>query len=422
MGWATLEENVPVTMTEYDVAVEVAPSSGIYADGVSTSVITATVTFSGSVQSGQTVSFYTARGVLSSETGTTNALGVVTTTLTAPLSSEDTSALVTASRNGAQDEIVVYYIGSYALTVNVTGNGAVAKSPDQPGYQYNDVVTLPATADPGWTFDSWSGDLVSTTNPMTITMTANKTVTATFIPTVDFSSATYNVGEGAGSAVITVTLSAASGLTATVDYATSDGTAVAGDDHTAISGTLTFTPGVTSQTFAIAISDDTSDEDSETVTLDLSNASNANIGGNDSATLTIVDGDNPPTISISDVTVTEGDTGITNAVFTVSLSAARAKAISVEYATADGTAEAGDDYTVIFTTALNFPAGTTEQTITVQVKSDTVDESDETFFIDLNNPTNATIADNQGTGTITDDDTSAPGGSSVYLPIIICNY
>ena len=68
----------------------------------------------------------------------------------------------------------------YTLTVNITGNGSVTKDPDQATYTYGTVVQLTATADPGWTFDSWSGDLTGSTNPDTITMTGNKSVTATF--------------------------------------------------------------------------------------------------------------------------------------------------------------------------------------------------------------------------------------------------
>jgi uncharacterized repeat protein (TIGR01451 family) len=111
------------------------------------------------------------------------------------------------------------------------------------------------------------------------------------LPTVDFSSATYSVGEDAGTAIITVILDAASGRTVTVHYATSDGTATAGSDYIAAGGTLTFTQGVTSQTFAVAITDDALAEDDETVTLGLSSPTNATLGGNNPATLTIMDDD-----------------------------------------------------------------------------------------------------------------------------------
>ena len=68
----------------------------------------------------------------------------------------------------------------YTLTINIVGNGSVAKDPNQATYTYGTVVEVNAIADPGWSFDSWSGDLAGSTNPDTITMDDNKTVTATF--------------------------------------------------------------------------------------------------------------------------------------------------------------------------------------------------------------------------------------------------
>ena len=75
---------------------------------------------------------------------------------------------------------VTYKVGTYVLTVNVTGSGTVAVSPNQPTYAYGTTVTLTATPATGYSFTGWSGDLTGTTNPATITMTGNKTVTATF--------------------------------------------------------------------------------------------------------------------------------------------------------------------------------------------------------------------------------------------------
>jgi N-acetylneuraminic acid mutarotase len=111
---------------------------------------------------------------------------------------------------------------------------------------------------------------------------------------VQFSSAAYSVNENGGSATITVTLSAPSPFTATVNFATSNGTAIAGSDYTAVSGTLTFTPGVTNQTFNVPIIDDSLFEDSETFLVGLTGASNATIGSPGSAQVTIVDNDPPP--------------------------------------------------------------------------------------------------------------------------------
>jgi len=103
------------------------------------------------------------------------------------------------------------------------------------------------------------------------------------------------------------------------------------------------------------------------------------------------------------VTVTEGNSGTTNAVFTVTLSAASASTVTVNYATANGTATAGSDY-VAQNNTLTFTAGQTSRTITVVVTGDTTVEPNETFLVNLSNPVGATIADAQGQGTITNDD------------------
>jgi hypothetical protein len=108
---------------------------------------------------------------------------------------------------------------------------------------------------------------------------------------VRFTSGAYSVDEGAGTATITATLSAVSGRTVTVDYATSDSTATAGSDYTATSGTLTFAAGTTVMTFDVPIADDALYEANETVTLTLSDPSNAVLGSLHSATLTILDDD-----------------------------------------------------------------------------------------------------------------------------------
>jgi len=110
-----------------------------------------------------------------------------------------------------------------------------------------------------------------------------------------------------------------------------------------------------------------------------------------------------PALSINDVSLFEGNTGTTNAVFTVSLTPAAALPVSVNFATADGTATAGSDYAGTSGT-LNFAPGQTNQTIVVVVNGDTVGEADETFFVNLTSPTNATLARAQGTGTILNDD------------------
>lgn len=110
-----------------------------------------------------------------------------------------------------------------------------------------------------------------------------------------------------------------------------------------------------------------------------------------------------PSLSINDVSVTEGNAGTTNAVFTVSLSAPSTQTIAVDFATADGTAIAGSDYASTSGT-LTFNPGETSKTVTVAVTGNTLFEPNKTFFVNLSNPTNAIIADGQGVGTIINDD------------------
>jgi hypothetical protein len=111
-------------------------------------------------------------------------------------------------------------------------------------------------------------------SPSTAVLTINDNETQ---PTVAFSSATYPVGENAGPATITVDLSGASSQTITVNYATSNGSATAGSDYTAASGTLTFNPGDISKTFNVTITDDSIFEGSETVNLALTSPANATL-------------------------------------------------------------------------------------------------------------------------------------------------
>jgi hypothetical protein len=111
----------------------------------------------------------------------------------------------------------------------------------------------------------------------------------------------------------------------------------------------------------------------------------------------------PPEISIGNTSVNETNAGTTNATFIVSLSAAAGIPVTVNFATANGTAMAGIDYASTGGT-LTFLPGETEREIVVPVLGDTLDEPNETFFVNLSMPIGASIADGQGQGTIIDDD------------------
>jgi len=166
---------------------------------------------------------------------------------------------------------------------------------------------------------------------------------------------------------------------------------------------LKFAPGVTTQTITVPVVGDELDEFDETIGIKLSEELNATMV-RAQAKATIVDNDPPPTVSIGDVSIQEGDAGTKIANVAVNLSKASGKQIGVQYATADNTASAGTDY-VATGGSLTFQPGETQKVVAVQINGDTFFEADETFFINLTNPVEVTLADAQGMGTITNDDT-----------------
>jgi hypothetical protein len=222
-------------------------------------------------------------------------------------------------------------------------------------------------------------------------------------PTVSVGDVTVNEGNaGTTNAAFTVQLIASSYKTITVDYATAPGTAGAPGDYTATSGSLTFVPGETVKTVLVPVLGDTLDEPDETFDFVLSNPSNTSVVGGDGVA-TIADDDASPALSIDDVTVTEGDAGTTQATFTVELSAPSGRNVTVEFVSVDGDATAPGDY-VVTSGTLTFLAGDTSKTVSVDVKGEGFNEIDEVFHVQLSNPSNATVADANGDGTITNDD------------------
>jgi chitinase len=223
---------------------------------------------------------------------------------------------------------------------------------------------------------------------------------------------------GTASAAFTVSLSAASAQTVTVAYATANGTATAPADFTAVAGTLTFAPGVTSQTVSVPLVTDSTVEANETFSLVLSSPANATIA-DAAGVATIVNDDAPaqPSLAVSDVSVTEGTGGSTAAVFTVTLSAGSAQSVTVAYATVNGTATAPADFTAA-AGSVTFAPGTTSQTVSVAIVSDGVVEPNETFSLTLSSPVNATIASGTGVGTIVNDDVSGGGPVTATFQIV----
>ena len=213
-----------------------------------------------------------------------------------------------------------------------------------------------------------------------------------------------NDGSEGNSATVTVSKVGPPGSTVTVAYSTSDGTAISGTDYTPASGTLTFGPTETEKTFTVSALNDSFDENDETVILKLSAVNgSAPFGEPAIAVVRIVDDDLPPTVQINDVTVEEGDSGSTFAVFTISLSAESQKIVNVTIQTQAGTATSGVDFGG-GSLLLTYLPGQTVKQVVVFVAGDTAVEGIEHFFVNLVNPVNTTITDGQGVGTIVDDD------------------
>jgi Tol biopolymer transport system component len=202
-------------------------------------------------------------------------------------------------------------------------------------------------------------------------------------------------GVEGSAATVTVQLNRKLAQPLTVTVTTNGGTATAGLDYQSVSVTRTFSPQSTTVTVTVQLLDDTTDELNETIGVAVSGANVAPASG----TVTIVDNDPPPQISVQDATVAE--TG--NAAVTVRLDRPSTRPVTVTLATGGGTATPGVDYQPVEVT-WTFPALSTTAPVLVPVTGDTVQEPDETIGVTLSNPVNATIGDGTGTVTILDDD------------------
>ena len=268
-------------------------------------------------------------------------------------------------------------------------------------------VTEDAVVEPNQTFNV---NLTSATNANILDNQGVATIVDNE-PKISINDVTVN--EAAGTATFTVTLSDSAASNVTVQYSTSDGTATAGSDYTASAlATLTFAPGETTKTVTVNIANDTTVESSETFNVNLSNASTNATIVDAVGVVTIVD--NEPRISINDVSVNEG---AGTATFTVTLSQAATGNVTVQYATANGTATAGADYTAAALTTLTFAPGETSKTITVAVVNDPAVEGNESFTVNLSNASsNATILDGTGIATIVDN---APLAAPLAAPMTV---
>jgi uncharacterized repeat protein (TIGR01451 family) len=227
-------------------------------------------------------------------------------------------------------------------------------------------------------------------------------------PEITINDVTVTEGNtGTVNATFTVSLSSASSQTVTVNFATADSTAtLGGNDYQSNSGILTFNPGDLTKTITVLVNGDTLDEANENFFVNLSGAVNAVLLDSQGQG-TISDNDPNPSLSVNDLSIDEGNSGTTAFTFTVTLSTASGQTVTVNFATADNTAGSASDYQSN-SGSLTFIPGDTEESITVLVNGDGTFEPNETFFVNLSVPTNASISGAQGQGTITNDDAAPP--------------
>jgi hypothetical protein len=219
-------------------------------------------------------------------------------------------------------------------------------------------------------------------------------------PTVSVADATAPEAIGV-QMIFAVTLSEAATQDVTVSYATADGTAVAGSDYTAATGTITFPPGATAGEVRVTIFVEGIDEPAETFALNLSNPVGAVIGDG-SAVGTIVDGDPPPGLSVTDCAIAEGG-GLSECQFSIYRLGPTAQTVTVDYATSNFTAQAPSDYLSTSGT-LTFPPDTGALPLNVTIQGDAANELDEIYHLILSNPVNGALQDPIGEGLILNDD------------------
>ncbi|WP_285447438.1 putative Ig domain-containing protein [Xanthomonas sp. LMC-A-07] len=270
--------------------------------------------------------------------------------------------------------------------------------PNPSGAQGTQIVTYTHNGDSAtsdtFPLEDGRGDIIT----VNITITPSQ-------PTLSINDVSVNEGNaGTSNATFTVSLSQPAGAGGvSFDIATADGSATAGVDYVASSLTgQTIPAGSSSATFTVLVNGDTLSEPNETFFVNVSNVSGAGVSDAQGQG-TIVNDDALPSLSIDDVSVNEGNSGTTTATFTVTLSAASGQTVSVNYASADGTATAGSDY-VARSGTMTFAPGTTAQGVAITVNGDTAVEPNETFSVALSGVSNASIARATGTGTILNDD------------------
>ena len=392
--------------------------------------------------------------------GAHEAHGSVTVTLTADTSAEPSYLLgdpSTATATVEDDDTPTVSIGAPAAAVAEGGTLRFPLTLNRAGYRdiTLDYAVTGGTAEAGDYTDAGGGTLtipagdttahielgavddtvdepdeetveVTISNPQpsgaaTIgTATATGTITDNdAAPTVTLVLTPASITEAAGQSTVTATLDHPSSEATTVTVTVTPVAPAMATDYTLSANLeLTIPAGATESEGVVTITaaNNTVDAPDKTVTVSATATNDRGVTNPQDVTLTITD-DDLVELSVDDVSVAEGDSGSTTLQFTVTLDPAATGEVTVDWATADGTAQAGTDYTS-GSGSLTFGVGETSKTVTVTVTGDDVDEPNETFTVALSNVSGATLVKATGTGTITDDD-DTPTVSLVLTPASI---
>ena len=256
----------------------------------------------------------------------------------------------------------------------------------------------------GWTAPP--SESVTINNGQTTSISRNYTQQT--LGSLQFNSSTYTVAENGGSIRIYVSRTGGSSGSASVNYATANGTATAGSDYTANSGTLSWSAGdAADKYFDVSITNDSTLDNNEIFTANLSGASGASIGSPSQTTVTIVD-DEKPTISIAATDASAAEPS-DNGDFTIERIGITTGSLRVYYNTSGSTATSGSDY-VALPGYVDIPSGQTSAHITVVVKDDNDEEGSEIVKVTLTSQSSYDIDPSLSSATVTiaDDEGAAP--------------
>ena len=356
--------------------------------------------------------------------GSTPSLSINDVTVVEGNNGTTTATFTVSLTSPAQGADVTFDIATANTTATTANNDYVAKSltgqiipAGQTSYTFTVTINGDTNVESDETF------FVNVTNVLGASVGDGQgvgTIQNDDQPLLSINDLSLNEGNsGTTTFTFTVSLSAPAPSTVSFDIATQDNTAtVADNDYVARSQTTqTITAGNSSYTFDVTVNGDLNIESNETFFVNVANVSGAVVG--DSQGVGTIQNDDSPALTINDVTQAEGNAGTSTFTFTVHSSLpAPVGGIGFTINTADGStnpASSSTDYVAITNGTGSIGAGSSSTTVSVTVNGDTLVENNETFFVNLSNPTNgATISDGQGLGTITNDDTPLLVISQVY--------